>query len=113
MLKRYQIFLEEWQIDYIKKIAEIHDQSFSEILRVILCEGIMGIVSALHPEYKLKLTQKEFANMIRSSADPKTPADEVHAHLSKIYFETRKALEYRMEALNKIQPKNPNKKRKR
>lgn len=105
MLKRCQILLEDWQEEYIRDVAERYDQSFSEVVRIVLSEGFLHIISLLHPEYKSKLTGKHLTEMTKKAGNSNTPEEERHKSIGKLYFETRKAVEYRMSKLkNKKRP---------
>ena len=42
MLKRYQIMLQEWQMEHIRSQAEANDLSFSEIIRQKINTAILG-----------------------------------------------------------------------
>jgi hypothetical protein len=95
MLKRYQVLLPDWLEEYIKKLADKHDLSFSEVIRVEICLAIIGTISKLYPEYKFGLTHEEILDWIKKNVQKHMERDEEHRMLSKIYFETRKAIEYR------------------
>jgi hypothetical protein len=107
MLKRCQILLADWQEEYIKNTAERHDISYSEVVRIFLSEGFLYIIPLVHPEYKSGITGRQLADMTRKSADPDIPIEEQHRLIGKLYFEARKAVEYRM---NKV--RNHKKRRK-
>jgi len=96
------VLLADWQVDYLKGVGERYDQSFSEVLRVCLSEGFFYIISLLHPEYKSDLRGKKLVEMTRKAGNPNTSMEEKHKLISKLYFESRKAVEYR---LNKIKDK--------
>jgi len=101
MLKRCQVLLTDWQEEYIRKGSERYDQSFSEVLRIFLCEGFLHLIPLLHPEYKPGITGKELAAMTRKSGNPNTTIEQRHNLVSKLYFEARKAVEYRMGKVKK------------
>jgi hypothetical protein len=101
MLKRCQILLEDWQEEYLKDIADRYDQSFSEITRVMLSESFLHVISLLQPEYKAGISDQEFKQMIKKSVDPRTALGEQHRLLSRLYFEARKAVEYRLGKVKK------------
>ena len=101
MLKRCQILLSAWMIDYMKDVAERHDLSFSEVVRIFLCEGYLNIIPLVHPGFKTDITSKKLVTMTQKSADPNTPMEERHKLISKLYFEARKATEYRMTKVKK------------
>lgn len=100
MLKRCQVLLEDWQLEYIKNAAERYDYSLSEVLRIFLSEGFLCVITALHPEYKPNITKKYFVEMARKAANHNTSLEEKHKSISKIYFEARKAAEYRLKKVS-------------
>jgi hypothetical protein len=97
MLKRNQILLLDWQVEYIKFLSEQFDISFSETTRLTLCAGIMQCVKELFPGFKPKFTVKDLANKVKKlqKTDSFTQA-EFHEIISTVYFEARKAAEYRI-----------------
>lgn len=92
MLIRTQVLFEEWQVEYIKDVAERNDISFSEVCRMLSSLGMIDAISNLHPKFKIERKKngyKQFVNQKSTEADR-------HQILSKLYFEARKAVEYRM-----------------
>jgi len=108
MFKRCQVLLSDWQLEYIRNVAKRYNQSYSEVIRIFLCEGFLHIIPLLHPEYKPGITGKELARMTRKAASPKTTAAEKDSLVAKLYFEARKAVEHSLKAVKK-----PKKKRKK
>ena len=96
MLKRYQVLLPDWLEDYVKLLVDKYDLSFSEVIRTMLCSWILTTVPSLYPELKLGLTTKDIYDMVKAEAQVNMKREDVHRMLSKIYFESRKAVEYRM-----------------
>ena len=106
MLKRVQVLLADWQDEYIRNTAERYDQSFSEVLRIFLSEGFLYIIPLVTPGYKAGISARELAEMTRKSGDPHTSLEERHRLVSKLYFEARKAVEYRLSKVkNKAKKK--------
>jgi len=105
MLKRYQVMLPDWLADYTKYAASKYDLSFSEIIRTVYCFTVLVVVTNLYPEYKPGFTLKEIFNFIQKIQPGQTERDEMHRFLSKIYFEARKAIEYRMAQEKKTKKK--------
>ena len=101
MYKRCQILLTDWQEEYLKDATQVNDLSFSEMARIVLSEGILCAVSGRYPEYKPGITKKEHAQMMKKGANPATTPEEKHRLIAKIYFEARKAAEYRMKKVRK------------
>ena len=103
MLKRYQVLLPDWLEDYIKQIAELYDLSFSEILRAEICFSILSSAKLLYPKYKMEITPTEILEL--SLGQKEVEEEEKHRLLSRIYFETRKAVEYMLPKLKKQKKK--------
>jgi hypothetical protein len=99
MLKRYQVLLPDWLENYIIQIAESFDLSFSEIIRLELCFSILSSTKSFYPKYKMGITPKEILESAHGQKEGKE--EEKHRFMSKIYFETRKAVEYRLPLLKK------------
>ena len=99
MLKRHQVLLEDWQVEYLQTLADVYDVSLSEALRVILSLGTLYVIYLINPEYKLKYSKEELGRMIKRSSSPSISTDEKHAYISKLYFEARKVTEYRIAKL--------------
>ena len=103
MLKRYQVLLPDWLENYIIQIAELFDLSFSEIIRLELCFSILSSTKSFHPKYKMGITPIEILESAHSQKEVRE--EEKHRFMSKIYFETRKAVEYRLPILKKQKKK--------
>ena len=96
MLKRYQVLLPDWLEEYIKSLADKYDLSFSEIIRIEICIAIMSTISKLYPEHKFGLTPEDMLDWIKKDVQENMERDQEHRMLSRLYFETRKAIEYRL-----------------
>jgi len=105
MLNRYQVLLPDWLEDYIKLGAETHGFSFSEIIRLLLCLSVLTQIQALDPEYTPNLTIKDILVSINKAATEHAEKKSFSRLVSQIYFETRKAIEYRMQKLEKMSKK--------
>jgi len=94
MLKRYQVLLNGWLADHLKEVAEKYDLSFSEIIRVSLCMIAGENISQKYPQHKFPDLRAKMKTFIKQR-DKKGTVDpeEFHRFLSKLYFETRKAIE--------------------
>lgn len=101
MLKRYQVLLPEWLEDYFKIGVETYGFSFSEIIRLQICMAILAQIPSLHPEYKPNVDLQEILQAIDKATAEKPDKQTYGRFVSKIYFETRKAIEYRMQKLEK------------
>lgn len=96
MLKRYQVLLPEWLEDYHKFLVDKYGLSFSEVLRISLCIEVLTMVPLLCPGYEPDLTAEEISKLIKRKLDENMDQDELHRYMSKIYFEARKAVEFRL-----------------
>jgi len=96
VLKRYQVLLPDWLEEYVKLIVDKYDLSFSEVIRTMICSWILTSVPSLYPELKLGLSAKDIHELEKAEAQLDMEREDVHRMLSKIYFECRKAAEYRM-----------------
>lgn len=105
MLKRYQVLLPDWLEEYIKIGVETYGFSFSELIRLEICFSILTQIPALHPEYKPGLNIKEIFGAINQAATESPDKKKYAGVVSQIYFETRKAIEYRKQKLEKISKK--------
>jgi len=96
MLKRYQVLIPLWLEEYIQHLVEVYDLSFSEILRAEICCSVLMCVPGLYPEYEKDFNLEEIFKKIRGNQRNKIEIEELHKILSRIYFEARKAAEYRL-----------------
>lgn len=97
MLKRYQVLLPDWLEDYIKFMVDRYDLSFSEVIRVELCIAILNMVPRLFPELKPEIRGEDIAELVKKNLKVEMEQEETHRLMSKIYFEARKAVEYRLK----------------
>ena len=97
MLKRCQVLLSDWQVDFIKKSAEKYDFSFSEVIRILVSEASLNILHSLYPGKKIGIDSKELTKLKKAVNDPSVNSEEVHKMISKLYFEARKAVDYMQE----------------
>lgn len=93
---RFQVMLSDWMEDYIKFVADRYDLTDSEVIRGHMCFGFLYAISMMYPEYKAKLKGEEFAGLSKEMNKVDLDTEEFNKLTSKIIFETRKAVEYRM-----------------
>ncbi len=101
MLKRHQVLLTEWLAEYIWYIAEKYDLSFSEVIRMMLSIQFLRMIIEISPHYKSSVKQKEMIKTIKHITSHKMDEEIMHRLLSKLYFEARKAVEFRLTELGK------------
>jgi hypothetical protein len=97
MLKRFQVLLEDWQAEYLRILMDLYDLSFSEANRFLFSLGALQGINLVLPEYDIKIDKE----VVKKFISEKATQEERHKILSKLYFETRKAVEYRVTKLKK------------
>jgi len=95
MLKRNQVLLGDWLEDYIKFLSNMYDVSISEAIRVQLCVAILAVAPLLFPEYKSNFGIADILKITKKWAKGELEIEDQQKLLSKIYFEARKAVEFR------------------
>jgi hypothetical protein len=96
MLKRYQVLLPDWLEDYTRHLVDRYNLSFSEIIRIQICFSTLSAVSSFYPDYKPGTTIQEISNLAKENIESNMGREELDKLISKLYFETRKAAEYRL-----------------
>jgi len=95
MQKRYQVLIPDWLEKYIQWGVKKYGLSFSELIRLEICQAVLAMMHARYPEYKPGYTTEEFLEGINKFDEGKMGSEELDKILSTIYFEARKAIEYR------------------
>lgn len=95
MLKRYQVLLPDWMEDNIQYYVNKYGLSFSEGIRAELCSAIIATVQIQFPEYKPDITLEGIIDKLNKMQNKKINKEEINQILSKVYFEARKASDYR------------------
>jgi hypothetical protein len=101
MLKRYQVLLSDWMEEYIKLVAEKYDLSSSAVIRTHLCIAILHVIHSLYTDYKPDISNKELQELSKKASENKLDEEEVLRAMSKVLFEARKAVEYRLAKGNR------------
>jgi len=96
MLKRFQVLLTEWLAEYAQFISQEFDVSFSEAVRILMCIGSIQAIKELSPKYKTKMNVRNVVAAIKKEKNNKSREEITHKLISKAYFETRKAIEFRL-----------------
>jgi hypothetical protein len=110
MLKRNQVLLNDWLVDFIKYRADKYDISFSESIRVSLCMYFSTMIAAQESEFKPDIDIKKLSDLIEKYENTPQAEEERHKVISKAYFEARKAIEYYMKKESKRVKKEKKKK---
>ena len=103
MTKKFQVILPNWLADYIEIIAEAYELNISEALRVEISLGILAATQQFFPEYEQKASLAEIFKQNQDTKPKDIDREQFHKNISKIFFETRKAVEFRVEKLKKLQ----------
>jgi hypothetical protein len=93
--KRYQVLIPDWLEEYIKWGVKRYKLSFSELIRLEICLAVISHINARYPEYKSGFMMKDFQKGLSLFEKGKMNPEEMDRIISKIYFEARKAIEYR------------------
>lgn len=96
MLRKYQVLIPDWLEDYIKYLSDNYELSFSEIIRAEVCYAILCHVSKLFPDFEPGINPDEILGLMIPREGEKLEREELQRVMSKIYFETRKAIEHRL-----------------
>lgn len=96
MQKRYQVLIPEWLEDYIKLGVKKFGVSFSELLRLEICLSVISTMEALYPAYKTTFSIKEVFQATQRFSKGEMDKEELERFISKVYFEARKAIEFRL-----------------
>ena len=94
-MNAYQVLLPKWLEKHVKHRADELDLSYSEVLRVQVCVAIISFHTVQFPEYKTSMTVEHISQIVKKVADKKIEKKEFQEFASDLYYETRKALEYR------------------
>ena len=105
MMKRYQVLIPDWMEDYLKVAVDRYDFTFSEVIRGMLSIAMLCITKAIQPEYKPGIDMEKILKGLTEAPNFEFEGAELHDLLSKLYFETRKAVEYRGKKLKELEKK--------
>ena len=97
MLKRNQVLLNDWMVDFLKFMSDKYDFSFSETIRLALCLYYGTMTVKQYPEYNFNITLEEIVDLMDNYESTIEGEEERHKTASRVYFETRKAIEFYME----------------
>ena len=97
---RYQVLLSDWMGDYVKFIAKKYSLTTSDVIRGHMCFGFLSAISMMYPEYSAKLEEKEFVRLAGKMNHNSLNDEEFYQLTSKIIFEARKAVEFRLSKKN-------------
>jgi len=96
MLKRHQVLLEDWMTEYAKFVSKKYDISFSEAIRGMFSLAVIFSITTAYPRYDSRRKISHLKTLIKKAGLGKLSEVEIHSLLSKLYFEARKAAEFRI-----------------
>ena len=96
MLKRKQVLLNDWLSEWFNFSAKKYDLSYSELIRITLCLHIGERASKEFPHYEFNFSPQEMTTKFRKSSKTRQSKEELRKSLSRLYFETRKAIDFLM-----------------
>jgi hypothetical protein len=88
--------LPDWLEDYLKHLVDRYDLNISEVIRLQICFAVMCMTEKLFPDYTLGITPDTLSELPRARSED-LDREHLMRTLSKIYFEARKAVEYRLD----------------
>jgi hypothetical protein len=97
MNKKIQVVIPFWLDEFIDSLTERADLNVSEFVRLHMCAGIISITESLYPEYKPGFSLSDFRGELGAGAVDEEDRERLSRAISKIYFEARKAAEFRLE----------------
>lgn len=75
-------------------MSEKYDVSFLEMIRMALCVDTYFATKAAFPKHKFNIDEKMLKSMIKGKYEVRNiDLDEPHRFISRMYFESRKAVE--------------------
>ena len=96
MSNKFQVVLPDWLEDYLKHLVDRYDLNISEVIRLQICFAVMCMTEKLFPDYKMGITPATLAELPKAKSE-ELDREHLLRTLSKIYFEARKAVEYRLD----------------
>jgi len=89
------VLIPDWLEDYIQWGVKKFGLSFSELIRLEICQAIINYISERYPDYHSGYSMKNFVEGVNRFEQGKMSGEDLGKAVSKIYFEARKAIEFR------------------
>jgi hypothetical protein len=93
--KRYQVLIPDWLEEYIQWGVKRYGLSFSELIRLEICQAVIFYISGRYPEYESGFNMDDYMAGVNRFESGNMNKEDLHKAISTIYFEARKAIEYR------------------
>jgi len=95
-MNKFQVLLPDWLEDYVDFLAKKYDLPISEVIRMQISAAGLFMVTMLYPDFDTNFSLDSVKNIpAEFSKEPDSEA--LKRKLSKLYHESRKAVEFRME----------------
>jgi hypothetical protein len=95
MQKRYQVLIPDWLEEYILWGVERYGLSFSELIRLEICQAVIHYINGRYPDYEPGFTMEDIIEGVNRFESGKMSKEALDKTISTIYFEARKAIEFR------------------
>ena len=95
MQKRYQVLIPDWLEEYIHWGVQRYGLSFSELIRLGICQAVIFYISGRYPEYEPGFNMDDYIKGVERFEAGNMEREDLEKAISTIYFEARKAIEYR------------------
>ena len=95
MPKKYQVIVPDWMEDYINFCMEKYELKASDVFRLQVSFAAICLVDLLYPEFETDISMKEVCDQVLTYSQ--SNREELMRIISKINFEARKAVEYRLK----------------
>ena len=96
----YQVLLPKWLEQHVKSRAIRTDMSYSEVIRIQICVAIISFHKVQFPDYQSPMTVDYISSRIKKIDAKDISKEELQEFVSDLYYETRKALEYRYSKMS-------------
>ena len=96
MAKKFQVVLPDWLEDYLVHLVNRYELNVSEVIRLQICFAILCMSEKIYPDLELDISPQDLSSMPGLKAE-EIDREELLRTLSRIYFETRKAVEHRLK----------------
>ena len=95
-MNKFQVLLPDWLEDYIEFLSKKYDLPISEVIRMQVSACGLFMVKTLYPEFETNFSM-DFVTALPTEYAESHDQEALKRKLSKLYHESRKAVEYRMD----------------
>lgn len=95
-MNKFQVLLPDWLEDYVDFLSKKYGLPISEVIRMQMCAAGLFMAKILYPEYDTSFSL-DAVKSIPTEFAKEQDQEVLKRKLSKLYHESRKAVEFRME----------------